>query len=82
MYTYLGTGLAASGMSPEKVAEVILLYGCGAIAGNLAGGRMADRLGARITMGMGLAGVSVGFILRRRGHETSVAQTKAAGLRT
>lgn len=62
MYTYLGTGLAASGVSPEKIAEIIVLYGCGAIAGNLAGGRLADRLGARITMGMGLAGISVGFV--------------------
>jgi len=62
MYTYLGTGLAASGMSPEMIAEIIVLYGCGAIVGNLAGGRLADRVGARITMGMSLAGVSVGFV--------------------
>jgi predicted MFS family arabinose efflux permease len=62
MYTYLGTGLAASGMSPGMIAEIIVLYGCGAIVGNLAGGRLADRVGARITMGMSLAGVSVGFV--------------------
>jgi predicted MFS family arabinose efflux permease len=62
MYTYLGIGLAASGMSPEMIAKIIVLYGCGGIVGNLAGGRLADRVGARITMGMSLAGISVGFV--------------------
>jgi predicted MFS family arabinose efflux permease len=62
MYTYLGTGLAASGMSPGMIAEIIVSYGSGAIVGNLVGGRLADRVGARITMGMSLAGVSVGFV--------------------
>jgi predicted MFS family arabinose efflux permease len=73
MYTYLGTGLAALGMSPERTAVVIVFYGCGGIAGNLAGGRLADRLGARITMGMSLAGVSVGFIALLPILETGVA---------
>ena len=50
VYTYLGDGLSASGYSTEQIAEVILFYGCGAIAGTLIGGRVADRLGARMTI--------------------------------
>ena len=73
MYTYLGAGLAAAGASPEKIAAIILLYGCGAIAGNLAGGRLADQLGPRITMGMGLAGISVCFVALLPILETAVA---------
>src|SRR5690348_13486422 len=37
VYTYLAGGLSASGYTPEKIAEVILFYGCGAIAGSLIG---------------------------------------------
>jgi predicted MFS family arabinose efflux permease len=44
VYTYLGEGLSASGYSTEQIAEVILFYGCGALAGTLIGGRIADRL--------------------------------------
>jgi len=58
MYTYLGEGLSASGHSSEQIAEAILFYGCGAIAGTLIGGRVADRLGARLTISIGLSGLS------------------------
>jgi predicted MFS family arabinose efflux permease len=42
---------------------VILFYGCGAIAGTLIGGRIADRLGARLTISIGLAGLSSCLLL-------------------
>jgi predicted MFS family arabinose efflux permease len=57
MYTYLGEGLSALGYSSERIAELILFYGCGAIIGGLVGGRMADRLGAGPTSAIGLAGL-------------------------
>jgi predicted MFS family arabinose efflux permease len=63
MYTYLGEGLSALGYSPEKIAEVILFYGCGAIAGTLIGGRMADRLGAKLTSTIGLSGLCSSLLL-------------------
>ena len=63
MYTYLGEGLSAFGYSAEQIAEVILFYGCGAIAGTLIGGRVADRLGARTTISIGLSGLSSCLLL-------------------
>jgi predicted MFS family arabinose efflux permease len=63
MYTYLGEGLSASGHSTEQIAEAILFYGCGAIAGTLIGGRVADRLGARLTISIGLSGLSSCLLL-------------------
>ena len=63
MYTYLGVGLRASGYSTEQIAEAILFYGCGAIAGTLIGGRIADRIGARMTISIGLSGLSSCLLL-------------------
>ena len=63
MYTYLGEGLSASGYSTEEIAEAILIYGCGAIAGTLIGGRVADRLGANMTISIGLLGLSSCLLL-------------------
>jgi predicted MFS family arabinose efflux permease len=63
MYTYLGEGLSASGHSTEEIAEAILFYGCGAIAGTLIGGRVADRLGAHMTISIGLSGLSSCLLL-------------------
>jgi predicted MFS family arabinose efflux permease len=63
MYTYLGEGLSASGDSAEQIAEVILFYGCGALAGTLIGGRIADRLGARLTISIGLSGLGSCLLL-------------------
>ena len=62
MYTYLGTGLAAAGYSVEETARAILVYGLGAIAGVLIGGRLADRLGPRLTAAASLLGLSACFI--------------------
>jgi predicted MFS family arabinose efflux permease len=58
VYTYLAEGLTASGYTPEKIAQVILFYGCGAIAGSLLGGRIADRLGTKLTISISLSGLS------------------------
>jgi len=63
VYTYIGEGLSASGYSTEQIAEVILFYGCGAITGTLIGGRIADRLGARLTISIGLSGLSSCLLL-------------------
>ena len=68
MYIYLGAGLTAYGFSTGAVAAIILFYGCGAISGILIGGRMSDRLGAKLTSDIGLAGLCacllvIGFAL-------------------
>src|SRR5438270_12649269 len=63
MYTYLGEGLSASGYPTQQIAEAIVFYGCGAIAGTLIGGRAADRLGARLTISIGLSGFSSCLLL-------------------
>jgi predicted MFS family arabinose efflux permease len=65
MYTYLGEGLTASGYSATEIAEVILLYGGGAVSGALVGGRMADHYGARLTIAIALATLPFGFLLLR-----------------
>lgn len=63
VYTYLGAGLIAIGFSNGQVARAILFYGCGAIAGAVVGGRLADRLGTKFTAGASLAGLCVCFLL-------------------
>ena len=63
VYIYLGAGLTACGFSPEEIAVIILFYGCGAIGGILIGGRMVDRLGAKLTSGVGLAGLCASLLL-------------------
>jgi predicted MFS family arabinose efflux permease len=59
MYTYLGSGLAAIGLSSAEIAGAISLYGCGAIVGILLGGRAADRFGAKSTAAAGLFGLAL-----------------------
>ena len=54
VYIYLGAGLMGRGFSNEEIAAIILFYGFGAIGGVLIGGRMVDRLGARLTGSVGL----------------------------
>jgi len=63
VYTYLGAGLVAFGFSKSQVARAVMAYGCGAIAGTLIGGRLADRLGTKYTAGMSLAGLPICFFL-------------------
>ncbi|MEW2453750.1 MFS transporter [Streptomyces albus] len=46
LYTYIGTGLSeVAGLSTGWVATALVLYGVGAVAGSLSGGRLADRFG-------------------------------------
>jgi predicted MFS family arabinose efflux permease len=63
MYTYLGSGLTSLGLSTDKIAEMIVFYGCGAITGVLIGGRLTDRFGPRATSTVSLAGLGFCFIL-------------------
>jgi predicted MFS family arabinose efflux permease len=80
VYTYLGEGLSASGYSTEQIAEVILSYGCGALAGTLIGGRIADRLGARLTISIALSGLSSCLILLLAALHLGVIVDYAFGL--
>jgi predicted MFS family arabinose efflux permease len=65
MFTYLGAGLAFSGDSVRQIAEVMLFYGGGAIAGALLGGRLSDRFGFRLTSTAGLVGLGSCLLLAR-----------------
>lgn len=71
-YTYLGQGLTSLGYSTEAIAEAIVFYGCGAIIGVLLGGRMADRLGSRLTSIVALAGLCLCLLLLRLALDTAV----------
>jgi predicted MFS family arabinose efflux permease len=57
-YTYLGAGLVAAGADAETIAQVVVCYGLGALAGTLTGGRIADRFGTRTAVTLSLAGVA------------------------
>ncbi|GAA1236495.1 MFS transporter [Pseudonocardia alaniniphila] len=49
-YTYLGTILREHlGFPPSVAAGALVCFGAGAVIGNLAGGRLADRFGGRLT---------------------------------
>jgi predicted MFS family arabinose efflux permease len=80
VYTYLGTGLVAAGFSTGQTAQAILSYGCGAIAGVLLGGRVADRLGVKFTTGASLAGLCACFVLLRLALDTGVLVEPALGV--
>jgi len=80
VYTYLGVGLTAFGFSKSQVARVVMVYGCGAIAGTLIGGRLADRLGAKYTAGVSLAGLCICFLLLLLALRAGVLVDLAVGL--
>jgi|SRR5579863_7375571 len=80
VYTYLGAGLTAFGFSAEAIARAIICYGCGAIAGVLIGGRMADRLGARFTAGIGMAGLCACLLVLRLALDAGASVALALGL--
>jgi predicted MFS family arabinose efflux permease len=80
VYTYLGTGLVAAGFSTGQTAQAILSYGCGAIAGVLLGGRVADRLGVKFTTGVSLAGLCACFLLLRFALDAGVLVEPTLGL--
>jgi predicted MFS family arabinose efflux permease len=80
VYTYLGAGLVAFGFSKSQIARAVVVYGCGAIAGTLIGGRLADRLGAKYTAGVSLAGLSICFCLLLVALRTGVFVELVVGL--
>ena len=80
MYTYLAAGLTAFGFSAEAIARAITFYGCGAIAGVLIGGRLADRLGARFTAGIGMAGLCACLLALRLALDAGQPVALALGL--
>jgi predicted MFS family arabinose efflux permease len=63
MYTYLGAWLIRLGFTPDGIARVVTCYGAGALIGAFAGGRIADRLGAKAATGISLIGLACGFAL-------------------
>ncbi len=79
VYTYLGAGLTLSGYPTHKMAEAILLYGCGSIVGILAGGRVADRFGDRLTTTLAFGGLCICFLLLRCALDTGILVTLAFG---
>lgn len=80
MYTYLGEGLASREYSAEAIATVLLFYGCGAIIGALAGGRVTDRFGANATTSVGLAGLCISLLLTRIALDADLLVHCAFGL--
>jgi predicted MFS family arabinose efflux permease len=80
VYTYLGAGLASLAFSPGQVARAILYYGCGAVAGALIGGRLADRFGTKFMAGASLAGLCGGFLLLRLALSGGIFVELALGL--
>lgn len=80
IYTYLGEGLTSLGYSVDEIAKVILVYGCGEISGVLIGRRMADRLGAKPTSAIALAGLGLCFLLLRLALDVGVFVDGAFGL--
>ena len=72
MYTYLGSGLAAIGLSPLQIAGMIACYGCGAGAGILFGGRLADRFGLKSTAMAGPYGLALCLITLRLALEDAM----------
>src|SRR5262249_22814812 len=80
VYTYLGAGLAAFGFSKSKISQAVVVYGCGAIAGSLIGGRLADRLRAKCTAGASLAGLGSCFLLLLVAFRAGEFVTLAVGL--
>ncbi len=70
VYTYLGVGLVAAGFSTGRTTQAMLLYGCGAIAGAVIGGRVADRFGVKFTAGASFIGLSACLMLLRLAFDT------------
>ena len=80
VYTYLGVGLVATGFSAGRTAQAILVYGCGALAGVVIGGRVADRLGVKLTAGVSFIGFSACLMLLRLAFDTGRLIEPALGV--
>jgi predicted MFS family arabinose efflux permease len=72
VYTFLGSGLRdVSHLGGGAVALALVLYGAGALAGNLAGGPLADRFGGLHVTTISLLGLTfveaaLGFVVHAR----------------
>ena len=51
-----------AGVEPSWGAVALFMFGIGGIVGNLAGGRLADRIGADRTVAFSLGGVAITFL--------------------
>jgi predicted MFS family arabinose efflux permease len=80
VYTYLGAGLGAFGFSTGQTAEAILIYGFGAVAGVLVGGRAADHFGTKFTTSASLAGLCGCLLLLRAALDADRFVGPALGL--
>jgi MFS transporter, DHA1 family, putative efflux transporter len=80
VYTYLGAGLTAVGFSTGQTTAAILLYGCGAIVGVLVGGRVTDRLGARVTATASFAALCACLLLLRLAFDAGKLVDPALGV--
>ncbi|MGY0693940.1 MFS transporter [Virgibacillus sp. FSP13] len=64
VYTYIGTGFeTVQGLSPVFVAIALVVYGIGAIAGSLSGGRIADAWEASIISTISLLALAILLVL-------------------
>lgn len=60
VYTYVSPLLASlGGQSNEDSGKLLFLYGCAGITGNVAGGQLADRWGARKTVMFAITALAV-----------------------
>lgn len=64
VYTYLGVELRQNArFTPSLVAAGLVIYGVGALAGNLVGGPLADRKGPRSVVTLSLAFLAFALVL-------------------
>lgn len=64
VFSYIGPVLQSlRPMDPTTLSLVISAFGCAGTVGTLTGGRAADRLGPRLTLSLGLAGLAICLLL-------------------
>lgn len=80
VYTYLGEGLSKSGYSTEEIAQVVVFYGGGAMAGTLLGGRIADRLGSKSAISISLLALCSSLLLLLTALKSEMFVSCAFGL--
>jgi len=63
VFSYIGPVLKSlQQLTSGQLSTVISLFGVAGVAGTLTGGRMADRLGPRLSLTLGLSGLSLGLL--------------------
>ncbi len=76
-YTFLGAVLRSEGFAPTAIALAVAVFGAGALVGNLAGGLLSDRAGAKSVSAasfavLGAAQIAGELAARRLAPETVV----------